>query len=189
MTYSSASKTWMQDNVYGRVDDCMLAPLHLWIPPPKRHFDYLRQKKLNKTSIRVLNLILRTKRCNLKKLCKELPSCLQQHPHVLPLQCLHKVRWPVLEITASRKISTKGKCNSPNEACCAIWMKATESCLKKEQTPTVEAATSLPSLGTLQRRQKLSFWHCQKKPPSKIELKPFFTSLNNPWKIDKKDLY
>jgi hypothetical protein len=39
------SRTWPQDNVYGGVDDCMLAPLHLWIPRPPKTFQLSQTEK------------------------------------------------------------------------------------------------------------------------------------------------
>ncbi len=43
--HSLTSRTWPQDNVYGRVDDCMLAPLHLWIPRPPQTFQLSQTEK------------------------------------------------------------------------------------------------------------------------------------------------
>ncbi len=43
--HSLTSRTWPQDNVYGRVDDCMLAPLHLWIPRPPKTFQLSQTEK------------------------------------------------------------------------------------------------------------------------------------------------
>jgi len=61
-------------------------------PPPQKDISIISDKKTQQNKQWNFSLILRTKNCNLKKLCKKLPSYVQQQPHVLPLQCFHKVR-------------------------------------------------------------------------------------------------